>query len=1034
MIKRLKDLKIQRLIFLIFLIFQFFNTDSIAQTDNHKSVERGTTTYLEWQTAGDYTGYDSLYFVVKPCTANTCARLIQKPTTVSYTEPYSTLTCTLYVDETASFNAARYYYSIYAYGSDTAWVTSGNFNLMLNGQTPTDGVPTVTPYYTVALDTPQHEPTFISGLNSTNVWRQRTKAQMRDDLDISDDTTEVDANFDSLYTKTSHIVNVKEFGAVGDGVTDDTDALQDMLDYCELNSGTVIHSDPDDNYKITRTLFYEGGNGSNFTWLSDAGRPRADDKAVIKWYGHPQGTAIVLLGANESVMDGINFTATNYTDTTAIGSLNTAIHLLATNADTTNTVNVVSLTLTSNVATIVCDAPHKFRDSVGTYEMTVKGVAELSGLSDSQYDGKYLVKSIIDANTFTINYVGADDAATGGTCTKVKSVGSSHVRIKNSIINWLTGYKSAGIKFGRAYPSSEQVSEVELHNILVQGAADSPTLIYRTFAAVVQENGGNTKNFRFTTVVGSYLEYLFYMPVQSGRSVFDDCGGGTVSEVFYRIADGENIILNTGIENADSASLIYATMGVANLASLTMMNTSFVGYLRSGVGITYPGKMTLINNAFSNSNADSGTFKIILYPLRSDENNTRNIVSMNNTYVGDTLDYLPLYFNDSLYTFDYLSNAGINVVSINDLGTSGYPGFIKYRLKNLYSIDELRSNAVNPSSEGVLRLGKDDDIMWRNDANTDNVGITKDTTDKFFIGDLNGIQVGKVTATALPADTSGLTPQDWYYDLNTGQIYTGLPLNLVTGGEFSDWDGVGKNANPVGWSRTGLSTLDTLDSYVEQSPIGQLHYVYTASEDSALHIYDDAEGDSGVTYGYSFEVKSVTGLATVRAAGEAVNDGGVLSVGFYSGEVTPSNSTNNEFAGISTFSDTSTCDLTIDNFRVWQKIGGLKQPPIFSYQSPINLLNPTTSDTVGTGRFETLGYVDSIFIYDILDSVAIQLFYRVDGDADYNLITIPDTLTTTTTIVFDVTDIPVNARVYMYPIFIGDSEAYIRSELYWRKQ
>lgn len=258
-ITKFKDLKtlptgrqVERLFFIIFLIFQFFNS-SIAQENNHINVERASTTELTWKTAGDYSSYDSLYFVVKPCTLNSCVRLIQKPVTTSYSEPYTAMACTIYVDETASFNAARYFYSIYAYGADTVWVTSGNFNLMLNGQTPTDGVPTATPYYTVALDTPAANNNFIVGMDSNNVWYQKTLAQTRTILGIDTLSGNTTADLDSLYTKTSHIVNVKEFGAVGDGVTEDSLAFQTALQYLYDAGGGELYV-PEGTYLIGSQL------------------------------------------------------------------------------------------------------------------------------------------------------------------------------------------------------------------------------------------------------------------------------------------------------------------------------------------------------------------------------------------------------------------------------------------------------------------------------------------------------------------------------------------------------------------------------------------------------------------------------------------------------------------------------------------------------------------------------------------------------------------------------------------------------------
>ena len=57
---------------------------------------------------------------------------------------------------------------------------------------------------------------------------------------------------------------------------------------------------------------------------------------------------------------------------------------------------------------------------------------------------------------------------------------------------------------------------------------------------------------------------------------------------------------------------------------------------------------------------------------------------------------------------------------------------------------------------------------------------------------------------------------------------------------------------------------------------------------------------------------------------------------------------------------------------------------------------------------ETGAVFDSIRVFDILDSVAIQLFYR--DPTDNNLITTVDTLTTDTTIAFDTTTIPADSK------------------------
>ncbi len=55
-------------------------------------------------------------------------------------------------------------------------------------------------------------------------------------------------------------VNVKDFGAEGDGATDDREAIQDAIDYCVANSKRRLHF-PSGTYMVTRTTFNGTGIG-----------------------------------------------------------------------------------------------------------------------------------------------------------------------------------------------------------------------------------------------------------------------------------------------------------------------------------------------------------------------------------------------------------------------------------------------------------------------------------------------------------------------------------------------------------------------------------------------------------------------------------------------------------------------------------------------------------------------------------------------------------------------------------------------------
>ncbi|OQY76149.1 MAG: hypothetical protein B6D44_00150 [Ignavibacteriales bacterium UTCHB2] len=112
--------------------------------------------------------------------------------------------------------------------------------------------------------------------------------------------------------------------------------------------------------------------------------------------------------------------------------------------------------------------------------------------------------------------------------------------------------------------------------------------------------------------------------------------------------------------------------------------------------------------------------------------------------------------------------------------------------------------------------------------------------------------------------------------------------------------------------------------------------------------------------------------------------------------------------------------------------GGYKYTLGYSGKSAsLIILNQTTDDTLSFKPMESRFY-DSLSVYDIVDSICVGMFYKTD--AEYEMITSPDTLTAGDhTVLFDVTNVPANAKTYLYFKYLGDSEAYLRSQIYWRE-
>lgn len=105
------------------------------------------------------------------------------------------------------------------------------------------------------------------GYNATS-WQNVVKAYSDSAFAVKL-PTETDIDFEQEY----NTVNVKRYGAMGDGVTDDTSAFQTAINYCVLNKQTLII--PTGTFIITQTLIVTGtismvGNGKENTIIKSS--------------------------------------------------------------------------------------------------------------------------------------------------------------------------------------------------------------------------------------------------------------------------------------------------------------------------------------------------------------------------------------------------------------------------------------------------------------------------------------------------------------------------------------------------------------------------------------------------------------------------------------------------------------------------------------------------------------------------------------------------------------------------------------------
>ena len=151
-------------------------------------------------------------------------------------------------------------------------------------------------------------------------------------LKLTHNIETINSQMDSKANKNDlAFVNVKDFGALGDGVTDDTESIQNAINYVRENKGgTVLIPSTKNFYKITGNLYIKGFVGSDSTSISIKGEEKTATK--IKAYGENVDTilSVVTSGYNVKIsnltLDGNNIANGIKAETSfAISSINDII-------------------------------------------------------------------------------------------------------------------------------------------------------------------------------------------------------------------------------------------------------------------------------------------------------------------------------------------------------------------------------------------------------------------------------------------------------------------------------------------------------------------------------------------------------------------------------------------------------------------------------------------------------------------------------------------------------------------------------------
>lgn len=179
-----------------------------------REIIRNNDTSIQFNIAGNYASKD-LLFVLKAGKDVSYPRLLQKGNydsftglTATYTS-YTTITVTFQAYETAGYGRNAYYCDITDLTTDTVTVLRCVLNISDAVRNMADGIYPPVGLYPTFWDTSAYDPGFPIMMNTGNTADIISLDSLKNLLSI--DTNDVDANFDSLYTKTSHIVNVMDY-------------------------------------------------------------------------------------------------------------------------------------------------------------------------------------------------------------------------------------------------------------------------------------------------------------------------------------------------------------------------------------------------------------------------------------------------------------------------------------------------------------------------------------------------------------------------------------------------------------------------------------------------------------------------------------------------------------------------------------------------------------------------------------------------------------------------------------------------------
>ncbi len=385
----------------------------------------------------------------------------------------------------------------------------------------------------------------------------------------------------SVADKLAETLSVRDFGAKGDGVTDDTAAIQAGLNYFGApnnRSGKILV--PQGTYRITAPLFYQGNPGTGLTLECEEGGTRGPSGTKFAWHGPADAPVVWLLGANEALIDGCEIEGVN--------PMLTGIWIDATNTSPPGSVAVAGVTRSDNTVTVQTQSPHPF---------VAGSTLSLSGVSDNSFNVAVArVLAVTSSTSFTFSQIGSAASSFGGTAKQIVSAGSSGVTLQRITVSGPAGTSSAAIRISHLLPTdrgTNQVSEIYIKKSVLVGNYAARTSTY----GVSVDNAGNTKNIFVEDTALTGFDYGVNTTA-SGSFTMTNCN---FHNFVADIKTGPGVTTLFGGESESVAKFVTGTTG-SNPGTVAVFGFSWEGKApdTSDVIADFAGNYVFVGSRFFN--------------------------------------------------------------------------------------------------------------------------------------------------------------------------------------------------------------------------------------------------------------------------------------------------------------------------------------------------------------------------------------------------------------------------------------------------